>query len=200
MRKPPVSAGPSRSRTLAEQAHDVKAEAAGGAPVRAAEIENYTLALKYLGERTNLERACPKSLPPEAFKLERMAALLHALGDPQRDVRCVHIAGSKGKGSTVEMTASCLSACGYATGVYTSPHLVDVRERIRINSEPIGYSPFARLCQKVAAAAESIERKHGAASYFEVLTAMALCYYQEQAVDVAVVEGGLGGRARGARR
>src|SRR4051812_45338973 len=136
----------------------------------------------------------PQSVSPDAFKLDRMKALLEHLGSPQRDVRCVHIAGSKGKGSTVEMTASCLAACGYATGVYISPHLVDVRERVRINGDPIGYPAFARLCQKVAEAGEAIERKHGPVSYFEVLTAIALCYFQEQAVDIAVVEVGLGGR------
>jgi dihydrofolate synthase/folylpolyglutamate synthase len=193
MRKTPAAAS-RKPRSLAEPAPDVKADQAGTAPVRASEIENYTAALKYLGERVNLERSRLANLPPDAFKLDRMAALLEALGDPQRDVRCVHIAGSKGKGSTVEMTASCLTACGYATGVYTSPHLVDVRERIRINGDPIGYQAFARLCQKVAEAGEAIERQQGAISYFEVLTALALCYFQEQAVDVAVVEVGLGGR------
>jgi dihydrofolate synthase / folylpolyglutamate synthase len=193
MRKPPAAAS-RKPRSLAEPAPDVKADQAGAAPVRASDIENYTIALKYLSERVNLERARPSSLPPDAFKLDRMAALLDHLGNPQRDVRCVHIAGSKGKGSTVEMTASCLTACGYATGVYTSPHLVDVRERIRINGDPIGYPAFARICQRVAASAEAVERGQGPVSYFEVLTAIALCYFQEQAVDVAVVEVGLGGR------
>jgi dihydrofolate synthase/folylpolyglutamate synthase len=189
-----TTATPRKTRALAEPAPDVRADAAGAAPVRAADIDNYTQALRYLGERTNIERMRPQSVSPDAFKLDRMKALLEHLGSPQRDVRCVHIAGSKGKGSTVEMTASCLAACGYATGVYTSPHLVDVRERVRINGDPIGYPAFARLCQKVAMGAEVVERKHGPASYFEVLTAMALCYFQEQAVDIAVVEVGLGGR------
>jgi dihydrofolate synthase / folylpolyglutamate synthase len=158
------------------------------------EIENYTAALKYLSERVNLERARPARIAPESFKLDRMAALLDALGNPQAEVRCVHIAGSKGKGSTVEMVASCLGACGYATGVYTSPHLIDIRERIRINGEMIGYSQFARLMQRVAAAVEQAALLHGDATYFEVMTAMALCYYAEQAVDIAVIEVGLGGR------
>jgi dihydrofolate synthase / folylpolyglutamate synthase len=158
------------------------------------EIENYTAALKYLSERVNLERARPARIAPESFKLDRMAALLDALGNPQAEVHCVHIAGSKGKGSTVEMVASCLSACGYATGVYTSPHLVDVRERIRINSEMIGYSQFARLTQRVAMAVEQVASVHGDATYFEVMTAVAICYYAEQAVDIAVIEVGLGGR------
>src|SRR5205814_7510480 len=131
---------------------------------------------------------------PDAFKLDRMAALLDHLDNPQRDVKCVHIAGSKGKGSVVEMTAACLEACGYTTGVYTSPHLVDTRERVRIGAEMIGYVPFARLTQRVAQAGEAIRRKQGEPTFFECLTAMALCYFAEQAVDIAVVEVGLGGR------
>lgn len=188
----PHTAAPRKIRALAEPAPDAKVDPVG--PVRAADIDNYTMALRYLSERTNVERTRPQNLSPDAFKLDRMAALLDRLGNPQRDVRCVHIAGSKGKGSTVEMTASCLASCGYATGVYTSPHLVDVRERIRINNDLIGYAAFARLCQKVALAAQGIEKQQGPVSYFEVLTALALLYFQEQAVDIAVVEVGLGGR------
>jgi dihydrofolate synthase / folylpolyglutamate synthase len=158
------------------------------------DIENYSAALKYLSERVNFERSRPAKIAPDSFKLDRMAALLNALDNPQNDVRCVHIAGSKGKGSTVEMVASGLTACGYATGVYTSPHLVDVRERIRINSEMIGYSAFTRLTSRVAAAAEQVAPVHGDATYFEVVTAIGLCYFAEQAVDMAVIEVGLGGR------
>lgn len=163
-------------------------------PVKSGEIENYTIALKYLSERTNVERTRPERVTPDAFKLDRMAALLDHLGNPQRDIKCVHVAGTKGKGSVVEMTASCLAACGYTTGIYTSPHLVDIRERIRINREQIGYGPFARLTQRVAEAGEQIRRKHGEPTFFEVLTGVALLHFAEQAVDVAVVEVGLGGR------
>lgn len=154
----------------------------------------YAAALRYLNERVNFERARPARIPPDAFKLDRMHALLEALGNPHKDVRCVHVAGSKGKGSTVEMTASCLSACGYAVGVYTSPHLIDVRERIRINRDLIGQAAFTRLLGRIAAAAEELEPRFGAATYFELLTATALTYFAEQAVDVAVIEVGLGGR------
>ena len=164
------------------------------APVKPSEIDNFTNAMRYLNERVNVERTSPTRVSPDAFKLDRMAALLEALDNPQRDVKCVHIAGSKGKGSTVEMTASCLTACGYAVGVYTSPHLVDIRERIRINSEPISYPNFAKLCQKVATAAQNIKKDHGDPTFFEVVTAMGLCYFAEQAVDIAVIEVGLGGR------
>lgn len=163
-------------------------------PTTPLDIENYTVALKYLNERMNVEKARPARLSPDTFKLDRMAAILDVLGNPQNDVRCVHIAGSKGKGSTVEMVASCLTACGYATGVYTSPHLIDVRERIRINSEMISYSQFARQMQSVARAVEQVTPAHGDATYFEVTTALALCHFAEQAVDVAAIEVGLGGR------
>ena len=183
--KPPVDASES-----------VKAAAANAEvpALRAADINNYTDALEYLGQRTNYERTRPESIGPEAFKLDRMRALLDELGNPERDVRCVHVAGSKGKGSVVEMTASCLTACGYATGIYTSPHLVDIRERVRIGRELIGYPAFHRVCRKVAEASEAVKRRHGEATYFELLTAMALAYFAEQAVDIAVIEVGLGGR------
>jgi dihydrofolate synthase/folylpolyglutamate synthase len=196
MPKPPSPSGPSSAASRkVKVAPEALADPARAVPAtRAADIDNYTSALKYLSERVNLERALPSRIGPDAFKLDRMAALLEALGNPQRDVRCVHIAGSKGKGSVVEMTASCLSACGYATGVFTSPHLVDVRERIRINADQIGYPAFARACQRVAHAAESLKKSLGEVSYFECLTAMALCHFAEEAVDVAVFEVGLGGR------
>jgi dihydrofolate synthase/folylpolyglutamate synthase len=175
-------------------AADLNPDPSKSQPTRAADIDSYTAALKYLSERTNLEKMLPGKVTPEAFKLDRMRALLEELGHPQRDVKCVHVAGSKGKGSVVEMTASCLAACGYATGIFTSPHLVDVRERVRINSEMISYAAFAKVCQRVAEAAEKLKKPLGEASFFEVITAMALCHFAEQAVDIAVIEVGLGGR------
>ena len=154
----------------------------------------YESARRYLDERMNVERVSPSRVPPDAFKLDRMRALLEALGNPQRDVRCVHIAGSKGKGSVAEMTASCLSACGYATGLFTSPHLVDVRERVRINGEMISPEVFTGVLHRCARAAETVRRRHGEATYFELLTALALAHFAGQAVDIAVMEVGLGGR------
>jgi dihydrofolate synthase / folylpolyglutamate synthase len=166
----------------------------GAGALMSGDIDSYAAALQYLGERINIERMRASRINVETFKLDRMAALLDALGNPHNDVRCVHIAGSKGKGSTTEMVAAALSACGYATGIYTSPHLVDVRERIRISAEMIGYSQFARLMRRIAEGVEKVSPLHGDATYFEVLTALAMCYFAEQAVDVAVIEVGLGGR------
>jgi dihydrofolate synthase/folylpolyglutamate synthase len=192
-RKGPRSKVETRSHPVEVSVPSVPA-AADILPVKPSEIDNYTSALRYLNERVNFEKTSPARVSPDAFKLDRMRALLEELGNPQKSVKCVHIAGSKGKGSTVEMTASCLSSCGYAVGVYTSPHLVDIRERIRINGEMISYPAFSKLCQKVAIAGLVVRKQHGEVTFFEIVTAMALCHFAEQAVDIAVVEVGLGGR------
>lgn len=170
------------------------------APVRARRprrFVSYQSALKYLNDRVNYERIRPGKVEREAFKLDRMRALMSELGDPQTSPRwIVHVAGSKGKGSIVEMVASCLGAkgCGYTVGVYTSPHLVDVRERVRLGDAWIEESDFVTNLGHVAAAATRIDSEHGESTYFEIITALALRYFAEQAVDVAVLEVGLGGR------
>lgn len=189
---------PDRAKTGGKQAADSGASSDAApsvrrqAPVRS--VTDYASALAWLDERVNVERVRPSSLEPHVFKLERMHALVEALGNPQKSFKSVHVAGSKGKGSVCEMTASCLSACGYTTGLYTSPHLVDIRERIRINDKTVPESDFVELLRRVAGAAESIAKRHEHATFFEIMTAMAFCHYAEQAVDVAVVEVGLGGR------
>jgi dihydrofolate synthase / folylpolyglutamate synthase len=157
-------------------------------------IASYPDAIKYLDGHINLERMRMGRADRAILTLDRMRALLEALDSPHRDVRCVHVAGSKGKGSTVEMTASCLEACGYAVGIYTSPHLVHIRERIRVNRDSIGHARFAHGMGRVETAAASIEAHHGKPTYFELLTALALVHFADQAVDVAIIETGLGGR------
>jgi len=157
-------------------------------------FRSYDEALAYLERRPNVERKRPRQVDPDSFKLDRMRLLAKVLGDPQEALTLVHIAGSKGKGSTVEMLASCLGACGYTVGVFTSPHLVDVRERIRIGPLVIPEDDFRRLMARVAGAASAVTDTHGDPTYFEILTALALLYFADQAVDVAVLETGLGGR------
>ena len=156
-----------------------------------AEITNYSAAIRYLRDRVDLERMRVVRFDNDAFKLDRMRALMQALGDPQNEVPLVHIGGTVGKGSTVAMVASMLTGCGYAVGKYTSPHLVDVRERIDINGQPIGKPDFAELMREVAEAAASIDLEP---TFFEAMTAMAFKHFADQAVDIAVVEVGLGGR------
>lgn len=125
------------------------------------------------------------------FDLDRMRALLKKLGNPQESFRSVHIAGTKGKGSTCTMIASMLQACGYKVGLYTSPHLIDVRERIVVNGEQIPAADFARLTKLVE---PIVAKSKPTPTYFDVLTAIAFKYFAEQKIDIAVVETGLGGR------
>ncbi len=170
------------------------ARAGSGARVRPRRFASYESALKFLDARTNVERVNPGQLKPGVFKLDRMRAILAAMGDPHEDFPSVHVAGSKGKGSIAEMVASSMTACGYAAGVYTSPHLIDVRERVRLGGEVISKEDFIACLGRAAAAATHVETKHGPASYFELVTALAFRYFAERAVDVAVIEVGLGGR------
>ncbi len=151
-------------------------------------------ALRFLDARVNFERVRHDKLPPQVFKLDRMQALMKALGNPEGSLDCVHVAGTKGKGSTVEMIAASLAGCGHAIGVYLSPHVVNVRERIRVGNEMISEAAFARLVTRIWKSAQSIIPEHGEPTYFEILTAMAFCHFADEAVDLAVIEVGLGGR------
>lgn len=122
--------------------------------------------------------------------LETMAALARRLGDPQRRYRSLHIGGTNGKGSTAAMAAGILQAAGYRVGLYTSPHLVEFRERIRVDGVMIPEEAVARG----TAAAQEAAGTDLQPTFFESTTAMAFRYFAEAQVDVAVLEVGLGGR------
>ena len=131
------------------------------------------------------------------FSLDEVRTLLAALGDPQRRVRSVLIAGTNGKGSTASTLASILTVSGVRSGLYTSPHLVRVNERIRIGREEIGDEAFASLFFRVMEAAQALVREGRLPqlpSFFEILTVQALLYFAEQKVELAVLEVGMGGR------
>jgi dihydrofolate synthase/folylpolyglutamate synthase len=151
-------------------------------------------AMEFLNSTINVERVRPDKVDSEVWKIDRMHALMRELGDPQDTIEIVHIAGSKGKGSTCNMLEGALQGCGYTTGVFTSPHLIDVRERVRIGGIPISENEFDVALASCRAAANAIEKKHGPATYFEILTALALVVFAQQAVDMAIIETGLGGR------
>ena len=128
--------------------------------------------------------------------LERMQALLDALGHPESGQRFVHVAGTNGKGSTCAMMASVLAEAGYRTGLYTSPHLIEPTERIQINGQPISDKEFAAAFDTVHRAAEDLlreDRIDAHPSYFETVTAMALLLFREHS-QMGVIEVGLGGR------
>lgn len=182
----------------------------------------YKSAVEFLRSRLDFERTPAIAYSEQSFKLDRMSELLARLGDPQRPLRVVHIAGTKGKGSTASMVAAMLTAAGYRVGVFSSPHLFRVEERMAINGQPCSATeltelaaliePHVRALETEAALGEQL-REHqagevstpdrrsplatcfdGGPTYFEITTAMALLHFARQAVDVAVLEVGLGGR------
>jgi len=122
------------------------------------------------------------------FGLAAITELLSRLGNPQNSYKTILIAGTNGKGSTAAMTSSILCSAGYNVGLYTSPHLVDVRERIVINGKKISLKEFNQTITYVKG------KKEQPVTYFEFLTAAAFVYFQRQKVDIAVLEVGLGGR------
>jgi dihydrofolate synthase/folylpolyglutamate synthase len=117
--------------------------------------------------------------------------LCEVLGNPQKKFKTIHVVGTNGKGSTSYYLSGVLQAHGIKTGLYTSPHLVSMRERIRVNDLPIDDDSLERLILKVKAAAEEAQVEP---TFFEVLTIVAFLYYAEQKIDVAVLEAGMGGR------
>src|SRR5687768_12455059 len=128
-----------------------------GGPQRVApavDISTFPNAVRYLLERVDYERMRVIRYDDSTFKLDRMRRLLELLGNPQEQVKMVHVAGTVGKGSTVAMIASMLQGCGYAVGQYTSPHVTDIRERISINGEWIGKTEFTDLSKQAALVVE----------------------------------------------
>jgi dihydrofolate synthase/folylpolyglutamate synthase len=127
---------------------------------------------------------------PEKFDLERMRAFLKLLGDPQQKYSCIHIAGTKGKGSTAAFIASSLRQAGLRVGLYSSPHLQEFTERIQVNGLQISQEDLARLVEQVKPAVNAVQHL----TTFEITTAVGFLYFAQQSVDIAVVEVGLGGR------
>ncbi len=153
-------------------------------------VRTYSAALAYLDQYINYERTQPQRYAPETLSLDRMNHLLDRLGRPDRAYRAIHIAGTKGKGSTAAMIESCLRAAGYRTGFYTSPHLHTFRERLRVNNEPVARDVFAQLVDELEPHLNAI----AGVTWFEVVTTLAFMHFARSQIDVAVLEVGLGGR------
>ena len=127
--------------------------------------------------------------------LARMQNLMDYLGNPEKDLQCIHIAGTNGKGSLAAMTSSILTAAGYKTGLTISPYVVDFRERFQIDGEMIPPRTLANLAQKVLDAIDAIELEGGEIPVqFEAVTALALLWFAREKCDLVVLETGLGGR------
>ncbi len=160
-------------------------------------------ALDYLNTFTNFEMHLNK-VDASNFSLERMTALLKALGDPQKDLKIIHVAGTKGKGSTCAFLSYILATAGYKVGLYTSPHIHQVNERIRILDKKIldsdddlagqiSNAELDEIVEWMRPHTEAIRNKQGL-TYFEVLTAAALVYFHRRKMDWVILETGLGGR------
>jgi len=127
---------------------------------------------------------------PDKFDLSRMYGVMSSLGDPQLNYDVVHVAGTKGKGSICAMTASIMKEAGYKVGFYSSPHMIDFRERIKVNNNEISKESLTNYVMKLRQIFNNVEK----ISTFEIITAIAFKYFSDQQVDIAVIEVGMGGR------
>jgi len=150
----------------------------------------YNLALDYLYSFVDYSLKHASELAKADFNLDRMRALMAELGDPQNQYPIIHVAGTKGKGSVSALAASALTAAGYKTGLYTSPHLQDYVERIQVDKRPISHGEMADLVEEIKPAVARVPYL----TTFEITTALGFLYFARQGCDAAVIEVGLGGR------
>jgi dihydrofolate synthase/folylpolyglutamate synthase len=152
-------------------------------------------ALAWLMGRVNYERTAVVPVAAEAFKLDRIRELLRRLGDPHAGLRIVHVAGTKGKGSTSAMIAAACEAAGLRAGLYTSPHMERLEERFVVGDEPCTAAELVGLVERVRPIAETMDHEPiGGPTYFDLTTAMALQHFADRKVDAVALEVGLGGR------
>ena len=159
-------------------------------------IETYEQAVEFLFGRINYERLNSDLYSAGDFKLDRMARLLERIGNPQNDIPVVHVAGSKGKGSTSAMIAAGLSSSGRRTGLFTSPHVEAFEERMTVDGVQPTQAEMTSLINEIARIVRQIEAEPGRISptYFELATALAWQHFRANRVEGAVLEVGLGGR------
>ena len=151
---------------------------------------SYNQALDYLYSFVDYSLKHSSELAKADFNLNRMFALMESLGDPQKKYPIIHVAGTKGKGSTSALCAAGLQAAGYTVGLYTSPHLLDYVERIQISGEPISHEQLIELVDEIKPHVAKIEML----TTFEITTALAFMAFGKYGVTAAVFEVGLGGR------
>lgn len=130
---------------------------------------------------------------PRKHGLYRMEAILEALGNPERGLKSIHIAGTNGKGSTAAMVTAFSKAHGLRVGTFTSPHMDSIRERIQLDGVPLGEEPFWQAASVIKEVESRLLEEWGAFNYFEILTAMMFVVFQQEAVDLAIIEVGIGG-------
>ena len=157
-------------------------------------LTNYAQAIEYLYKRTDYEKESHVRYNVTTFSLDRMEHLLALVGNPHKKLDTAHVAGTKGEGSTATMLAKMLEANGYTVGLYTSPHVVHLHERIAVNSQMIEEREMLGLLNRLHGPIERLAKKGEAPTFFEIMTAIAFLYFVDKEVDIAVIETGLGGR------
>jgi dihydrofolate synthase/folylpolyglutamate synthase len=150
----------------------------------------YNMALDYLYSFVDYSLKKSSELAKADFNLDRMRALMVILGNPEQKYPILHVAGTKGKGSTSALMASALTSAGYKTGLYTSPHLQEYTERIQIDGQPVSKSQLVELVEQVKPHVMAVPKL----TTFEITTAICFLYFAQQKVEAAVIEVGLGGR------
>lgn len=160
------------------------------------QIETYDQAIDFLFGRINYERIHAEAYSTSDFKLDRMRHLLELMGNPHHRIPVIHVAGTKGKGSTCSMLASILKASGYRCGLYISPHITAFEERMTVDGVQPDQQELVRLVNQLMPLIAEMDNMAGRMqpTYFELATALAWQYFIERKVDVAVLEVGLGGR------
>jgi dihydrofolate synthase / folylpolyglutamate synthase len=152
--------------------------------------DQYNKTLDYLYSYVDYSLKHSSELAKAEFNLDRMFALMDALGNPQTKYPVIHVAGTKGKGSVSALCESALLAAGYKTGLYTSPHLLDYVERIQVYGKPISHGQLIELVEEIKPAVAKIPKL----TTFEITTALGFLAFAKQNVNAAVIEVGLGGR------
>lgn len=156
---------------------------------------DYKSALAYIEQFIDYERSPDFARQARFYNLNRITELLDVLGNPHERLKVIHVAGSKGKGSTASLIASVLTHAGYKTGLFTSPHLMTPRERCRIDGKLISEVEVAYYIERLKPAIEAVsDAEFGRVSFFEIYTALAFTYFADADTDFAVIEVGLGGR------
>jgi dihydrofolate synthase/folylpolyglutamate synthase len=154
----------------------------------------YDAALEYLFSSTDYEKMQHVRYNADTFSLDRMRQMVALMGSPETKFASIHVAGTKGKGSTAAMIHALAGAAGLKAGLYTSPHLVDIRERIRVGQTDISQEDLRRLIEGARSMIERLRSQGDPPTFFEIFTALAFAHFAAQKVDLAVIETGLGGR------
>jgi dihydrofolate synthase / folylpolyglutamate synthase len=155
-------------------------------------FRTYQQAIDYLFGKTDYEKQERLRYNVTTFDLGRMEKLLSLLGNPHKKIHTVHIGGTKGKGSTAAMLARMLEANDYKVGLYTSPHVVHLHERITVNSQMLSEAEMRELLNRIYAPVEKMTKTPP--TFFEIMTSLAFMYFVDKQVDIAVIETGMGGR------